>query len=285
MCPCDMHPHLCSTHSLSSVRSVDDYGSGPPVPIRLGVAAADPAAVATAQRSWGERELARVAAGTGCNDKPRLEAALAQAGGDVDAAVEWLVELLGLEEDAGSSGANGDSGSRGDAVVAPASATAVALESISSEVLPQQQQQQQQQQQEQQATTSGSSCAAEGPEHVVVCLQPGSGTSDFVSLELTVIRGTRAAQACSGGIVAAEREEQQQSLLGTRNKGVRVRGRVKDAAAAAPNRNKPCPCGSGAKYKNCCAKRKRAALAATTTDAESRAAVADTAAKLTELFI
>lgn len=87
----------------NSVRNADDYGSGPPAPIRVRsaaeLAAASPAALVAAQRSFGEREVARVVAGTGCDDRQRAARVLEQCGGSVDQAIELLIEQLGEEEE------------------------------------------------------------------------------------------------------------------------------------------------------------------------------------------
>ncbi|KAL4448444.1 hypothetical protein ABPG75_005663 [Micractinium tetrahymenae] len=87
----------------NSVRNADDYGAGPPAPLRVRsaaqLAAADPAALAAAQRSFGEREVDQVMAGTGCADRARAARALEQCGGSVDQAIELLIEQLGQEEE------------------------------------------------------------------------------------------------------------------------------------------------------------------------------------------
>ena len=116
----------------NSVRAADDYSSGPPAPISLTAALADPASLpAAAGRSWGPRDEERVAAGTGCGDVARMRATLERHGGDVDAAVEALVEELGQEgeeevvNEGPAPGTAGDAAGGGGGAMAASASTAV----------------------------------------------------------------------------------------------------------------------------------------------------------------
>ena len=209
----------------NSVRAADDYGSGPPEPITL--PALRPAAEG---RAWGEREVERAAEG------------------DVDAAIEWLVEEL----------AGG----------------------------PEAEEQQQQQQAAQapaeeqlQAGDPAEAAAAAAPAE-----EPGSASPSKVLLELgwqagrperalvtlrlvpeapaaAAAAAEEAPQAGSGEEEGGAQQARKQKRRVGGSKQIKVKLRAGATAAAggeggaadkAPRRSKPCPCGSKLKYKNCC---------------------------------
>ncbi|KAJ9525321.1 hypothetical protein QJQ45_020866, partial [Haematococcus lacustris] len=80
----------------NSVRMAEDLAQGPPLPVVLrqvpGVARA-PSHV-DGDEGWDERAAARVKASTACHDRAVVAAALKAAQGDVDLAIEKVIELL-----------------------------------------------------------------------------------------------------------------------------------------------------------------------------------------------
>eukprot|EP00887_Chlorella_sp_A99_P007417 scaffold2.g7417.t1 len=251
----------------NSVRAADDFSSGPPAPVRVAAAPADPTALAARQRAWGEAEAARVAAGTGCRDPGRVERALEASRGDVGAAIEALIERLGQEEQGGDGGSSAQpsacdpssSGGGGDTG----------------------EEQQEEQQVEQQARSTSREAlragggsgqpsasgrvvpAAEVVRLRLVCSEP--------STEAAAVRGAAAAAAAAGVRVELMVEGEGASSGpgppgsdGSEDEGEGGRGRrpgkpagkkggKRGAVVGGPaRRNKPCPCGSREKFKNCC---------------------------------
>ncbi|PNW83370.1 hypothetical protein CHLRE_05g246050v5 [Chlamydomonas reinhardtii] len=107
--PEDTAPMLHLAYSdgqhYDSVRCADDYGHGPAAPV---VIRGDGTVPARPQRPvrdagsepWDERDEARVAASTACRDLGLVRAALSAAGGDVEAAVEKVIEMLAEQAEA-----------------------------------------------------------------------------------------------------------------------------------------------------------------------------------------
>ncbi|WIA18597.1 hypothetical protein OEZ85_010037 [Tetradesmus obliquus] len=104
----------------NSVRRAGDYSPGPPEPI------SDLAPVAHAgqlQTSWSAADEDRVAAGTGCDNPALIQQQLAAAGGDVDAAIEAVIEILAAEGEPSSTA--GEGATTGHAQRGPAAALRV----------------------------------------------------------------------------------------------------------------------------------------------------------------
>ncbi|KAF6262774.1 hypothetical protein COO60DRAFT_1699091 [Scenedesmus sp. NREL 46B-D3] len=80
----------------NSVRRADDYSPGPPQPIT------DLMPVALSgelHSSWSAADERRVAEGTACDNPALVKQQLAAAGGDVDAAIEAIIEILAAEDE------------------------------------------------------------------------------------------------------------------------------------------------------------------------------------------
>ncbi|KAF5829165.1 hypothetical protein DUNSADRAFT_16479 [Dunaliella salina] len=101
----------------NSVRNADDFGKGPPQPVLLKPVAETagdtaPGAVADGHTSWGPREEARVLSSTACERPSLARAALAAMGGNVDLAIEYVIEQLAKEEEVGVTGHEEDGGAK-----------------------------------------------------------------------------------------------------------------------------------------------------------------------------
>ncbi|KAL4438223.1 hypothetical protein ABPG77_010584 [Micractinium sp. CCAP 211/92] len=307
----------------NSVRNADDYGSGPPAPLRLGSAAdlsaADPAALSAAQRSFGEREVARVLAGTGCADGARAARALEQCRGNVDEAIELLIEQMGEEEEEEEGG--------GASPAAAAPEAAAAQEDAASAREAQSAQQEAAPSGERQGAAAAS--AAERRQQVVsgpvssnqqLLRDGGQRPEDWgrVRLELALDPddpggGARVA-LFPAGPQHAQHDQQEQGTqhashdcitqeeaqglgagaaaaggpvgseeAGGKERASRKVARLKAKAVSHPGRNKPCPCGSKVKYKDCCARKDRRKAGSDSGAACAAAAVA--AAQLKVLLI
>ena len=270
-CPTSVPPP-CSMH-YNSVRNADDHSSGPPEPLRVrsaaDLAAADPAALAEAARTFGEREVERVTAGTGCDDRERVAQVLQRCGGDPDQAIEVLIEELAAEEEGGccgGGGGEGDGRGAGDAAAAAAASGSEAPQQgqqqqqapASGEVLrggavqqqaaasDQQQDQRQESEQQQPASTAVRLVLTPHPAdpgRICAALQPSTQQQQAQQEQ-----GEMAQQDASPGS-AADGKQQRKA------KGVKV-GKGAKAAAAHVGRNTRCPCGSKQKYKSCCGARR-----------------------------
>ncbi|GAB4817132.1 hypothetical protein N2152v2_004178 [Parachlorella kessleri] len=87
----------------NSVRLASDFSPGPPKPIGLTPSLADLTVLSAQQQQresphWGEAEVERVMAGTGCGSRSRAGQALESSGGDVDQAIELLIEQLARDD-------------------------------------------------------------------------------------------------------------------------------------------------------------------------------------------
>jgi hypothetical protein len=222
------------------------------------------------QTSWSAADEDRVAAGTGCDTAALIKQQLAAAGGDVDAAVEAIIEILAAEEEPPSTA--------GEAV-APAVAVAVALTdttaAASSTAIAVGDEQQQ-------AATAGgdpgeaaggvatNSTPAEGEQDSIDATTPAAATADAVTGGSTYAQHAEERTAADVGArshPAALPSTRQHAAVAASgpggSRGVKLKGgsKLKHAKAGGtaggdsdkrPSRNKPCPCGSGRKHKNCC---------------------------------
>jgi hypothetical protein len=252
----------------NSVRCADDYGSGPPQPVRVAVAAAaDPAALAAAARRFGQSEVDQVVAGTGCADSERVSRVLSQCGGSVDQAIEQLIEELGREGD-GSADAAEAGGGQPQAAGQPEDAEQQQQQQVAS--VPQQAAASRPGPEEQQQHEPGRggqqpALAAQAPLSCQVRLElrplpcdPGSmavllhaPAADAPLLQQPaepagVQQRGAAAQLPEDPGGAAALQQRRGAKRSSGKKGVRV----KEAKVAG--RNQRCPCGSTRKYKNCC---------------------------------
>lgn len=296
--PLSITPFPTEGMHYNSVRNADDYGSGPPAPLRVGSAAdlsaADPAALSAAQRSFGEREAARVLAGTGYADGARAARALEQCRGNVGEAIELLIEQLGNEEEE-----EGDGGGAVPAATAPEAAAV--QEDAAGGREPRGAQQAASPSGKQQGATAAA--AAEQRRHPVAGPVPsdqrllrngGQRPEDWsrVRLELALDPdepggGARVAifpagpqhaqhdqkeQGTQHALHDCITQEEAQGLgagaaaaggpvgseeAGGKERASRKGARLKAKAVSHPGRNKPCPCGSKVKYKDCCARKDR----------------------------
>ena len=302
---------------FNSVRLADDFGSGPPQPIRLADLVAHAGGGAAQQeqqqQQWEARDVERAAAGSGCDSRARVEAALARCKGDADevsggrrtgAVCRW-----------GGGGAEVGAGAetRRACVVRPGQAIELLIEEMAQQVEGEQAGNEQLQQQAgEQAEQSGDAPAAApapaqveapssgqpaGGERVVLLVRPHPADDSSVLVALRVERadgnegGDAASSGSSGG--GGEDGEGVQGGVGSsprgaaaasgaaprRGKGVKLRGKQ---AAGVAGRNKPCPCGSRKKFKNCCGAARRTAA---TPPTEGDGAAAAATARLTELFL
>ena len=88
----------------NSVRLADDFGDGPPerIPSEQQHSLAAAAGGGGVNSKWSERDVRRVKEGTGCAEEEKIMAALETAGGDVDAAIEKIIEGMVLLPSDGS---------------------------------------------------------------------------------------------------------------------------------------------------------------------------------------
>ncbi|PRW44889.1 OTU domain-containing 3 isoform X1 [Chlorella sorokiniana] len=274
----------------NSVRNADDYGSGPPEPVRMRStgtsAAAETAAAAGGEPSFGAAEVDQVVAGTGCFDRERIWRMLEQCGGSVEQAIELLIEQLGQEEpEEPADGGDGSGGSAGpsqqqaaaqrdaqqlslagsDAQQAGGSTGAAAECSQQAAGAAEQQQQQQL-----------------GDDSIRLELQLRPDDPSCIRVVLTAADAGReqqqqqAAGAAAADSTAATEADSGDKRSGKRaSKGIRLKHKPEH-----PGRNQRCPCGSGKKVKNCCGalrgKRGAAAIgrSADADEADSSAAAA-----------
>ncbi|KAG2445061.1 hypothetical protein HYH02_008929 [Chlamydomonas schloesseri] len=123
--PEDAAPMLHLAYSdgqhYDSVRCADDFGHGPPQPVVIRgdgtVPARPPRAQAGGGASWDERDEGRVAARTACRDMGLVRQALQASGGDVEGAIERVIEMLAEQAEAEEGGGGG-----GEAAAAAAAA-------------------------------------------------------------------------------------------------------------------------------------------------------------------
>jgi hypothetical protein len=221
-----------------------------------------------------------VAAGTGCDNPALIQQQLAAAGGDVDAAIEAVIEILAAQEEPAGPAA---------AAEAPAPAVAVAVASTdetaaagSIEIAVGCEQQQAAAGDLEEAAVSPSLAASEvvtngTPDQGNQCSSiheavPAAATAEVVTgsstdaqSALSADASAAAATAISSDAAAPQSTRQHASAAATAagaSKGVRLKGgsKLKHGKGCAaggdgdkrPSRNKPCPCGSGRKHKNCC---------------------------------
>ena len=86
----------------NSVRMLNDFSDSPPAPINptLGSSAPEEDSSSIRRGMWGEDEEKAVSQGTGCKDQALVQKFLLESNGDVDIAIERLIEHLSRQEEA-----------------------------------------------------------------------------------------------------------------------------------------------------------------------------------------
>ncbi len=170
---------------------------------------------------WGVRESAQVAQNTGCDNPALIDKALAKAGGNVDAAIERVIEWMAGEGEE-------DQGGEETAWVGVADS-------------PHQQPAAGAQRGESSGTHASGESASEA--------QGSSSSHDAASAsnQAGIVQ-----IGCSGaGSSIAVQEEASASSAAEGTKAAKL-SRKPQQADKRPGRNKLCLCSSGKKYKNCC---------------------------------
>jgi len=227
--------------------------------------------------TWTAADEARVAANTGCDNAALVQRSLRECRGDVDAAIERVIEVMGGDEETEMApvGAQAAAGlevqsreeqqelqrTREAAAEVGASSSAEdqdAAAALSPDASPQ--------------PVSSSSAAADVESSVdpisssTTTLQP---TDDLASGEASVSVTIPAATGTGASAAAATGSKLKAAKFsGAAKRGVSVGGStsVVTGLSTKPSRNKPCPCKSSKKYKSCCgvavaaAERKQRAL-------------------------
>ncbi|KXZ46175.1 hypothetical protein GPECTOR_46g244 [Gonium pectorale] len=253
----------------NSVRCADDFSSGTkPAPVVIrgdGTLAVRPQRAA-GDGDWDERDELRVAESTACSDMALVRRALEEARGDVDGAIERVIEALAqaeptepqLERGAGASAEVGAGADPSPSAQPPEKAEASdgAVPGPGAR------------------DSGGDITGAEGEagkqrDGYLEGTSRCSGGEDKAGRE-TRGDGTPGQGAASGAATAAATPASPSAGDGVQAEGVKAAGRETTAAAAgrsrkadgprkaaaagpaAPSNNKRCPCGSGKKYKACC---------------------------------
>ncbi|KAG2496057.1 hypothetical protein HYH03_005976 [Edaphochlamys debaryana] len=237
----------------NSVRMKDDYSTGPPAPIVLtgdGTIAARPQR--TGDGRWDERDERQVAASTACTDTGLVRKALEDAGGDVDLAIEKVIEALAAAPATEADAAGGEGVSAAATVAGAGSAGTTGADGGGAR-------------KDGEASPSVGAGTA-GPTAGDPAASASAGTEPTVAGGGGASTGTAAAPAPASdpkppsvpaATPAAGTGDDVAGGAGPRKKGVAVRkaGAAAGAgagSASAPSNNKPCPCGSRKKYKACC---------------------------------
>lgn len=292
------HPDGCPVLHLSyhdgqhynSVRCADDFGHGPPAPVLLtgpGTIARPPP---REQGGWDERDEARVMSSTGCGSRAMVRRALEASKGDVEAAIEQIIERMAAGDE--GFGFDGDADGEGEGAEGGEKNTQTG-DVVGAEAL------------EERAVDGGRAMGAGegggesgkaqdagnlrqegrtadgadgGAEHRVRAVQESvpdaSGQSSSARAAVGAHAGPGSALHAHGG--SAGKGAQAEAKGGASGKS----GDGKEAPAKGPSNNKPCPCGSKKKYKACCgpaaaaaARRRQAAGEEAGSAAESQGAV------------
>lgn len=252
----------------NSVRNDDDFGTGPPEPLCVRSASAGggaPAGGPGAARAFGGAEVDQVVAGTGCLDRQRIAAALERCGGDVDQAIELLIEQLGQEgEEEPAGGGGGEAPApqqQQEAADAAAPGSGSGSSSADAAGKPQ-------------AAAAAAAIAAPAGQQpsddairLELRLQPGNPGRVALVLHCSGQQGAAAEAAAAEAAAEGGDEGPADSAAGSaagpagaagskkkkekKEKGVRLKHKLDH-----PARNQRCPCGSGKKHKSCCAHRK-----------------------------
>eukprot|EP00882_Tetradesmus_deserticola_P015984 GHRQ01017049.1.p1 GENE.GHRQ01017049.1~~GHRQ01017049.1.p1 ORF type:complete len:462 (+),score=221.66 GHRQ01017049.1:319-1704(+) len=260
----------------NSVRRADDCSPGPPQPITDLVPAANAGEL---QSSWSLADEARVAAGTACDNPALIKQQLAAAGGDVDAAIEAIIEILGAEDEPASTEVVAAAPPAAPAVeVQAAGGTGVVVEDELGEAAAAGDSQH----------VAGSPGGAAAVAHMPSALAEGQHISDSHAEEPPaaaaataedVTGSSKAGQVADIPAAAATSAISSQTALQTSAQhaaaagsgghgkaakpiagiklkhakgGAAVGGAADGGSDKRPSRNKCCPCGSGRKHKNCC---------------------------------
>ncbi|GIL57993.1 hypothetical protein Vafri_13190 [Volvox africanus] len=241
----------------NSVRCADDFGTGSPAPIVIRgdgtLAARPPPRQKAGDGNWDEKDERRVASSTACTDMALVCKALEEARGDVEAAIERVIEALAAEpSEAAEPGATV---STADPAVVPTppppSTTGIA------------------------GSTDPPSEQGNGSQSMGSNDIPASGTT---SQGLAAVPASVQHDNAGGAAPSAASPPSPSGVVGkgirvtsTRVTAGKVAARKAVGTAGGPSNNKPCPCGSHKKYKACCgpaaaaAERRRAAAAGNAT--------------------
>jgi OTU domain-containing protein 3 len=212
----------------NSVRLLDDVGTGPPEPIPVysnsNLDSNNNSGTGSGGSTYSEGDLRRVKDGTGCDGEVLIVAALDKVRGNVDAAIEALVEeLRGEDRKQEEEGGEVDSSSK---------------ENI-----------------------QDNNCTAENEQGKVsekvveVELEVSRGGKGKRVRLLLKILGEEKEESDTDGIQKIE-VDAINSKKSSKTKG--NKGKSKKNDASEPARNSRCPCGSTKKYKNCCGATKTA---------------------------
>jgi OTU domain-containing protein 3 len=265
----------------NSVRLLDDYGTGPPEPIPIHNSVSRDCTSTNRMSSRGctyvESDVRRVQDGTGCNDDELLVAALEKVGGDVDAAIEALVEELHGEE----SGMNGNLNDVGG--LEEGNELSTRLEGTA-ELL-------------QNTDLDKESCEIIEKFVKVELEVSRGGKGKRVRLHLHMNKEDREARE-EDGASNKEKQDSEKNIILTKKKKKKNSSTLKkqkgtenkDARQPPLARNSKCPCGSTKKYKNCCGASKAARVRTTNIDGsgcfkEEDKSVAQVGAAMETLYI
>jgi OTU-like cysteine protease/SEC-C motif len=262
----------------NSVRLVDDYGTGPPEPIPIysfagtnGTSGKSTSGISNYR--YSESDLRRVKDGTGCEDDTLVVAALEKLGGNVDAAIEALVEKLHGEENGGDGGGNGDGGDGLGEEKQDSDRIENKFKVLSEEKVDER------------------DCIL--PEKLVEIELEVSrgGKGKCVKLRLNIVYGEEKEENHN---VEEDKEEINEDLeehIGdrdsttTKKKKIATKRKKESSQPQLPARNSRCPCGSTKKYKNCCGASK-SARERTENNGEDNTSVAQIGATMqTSLYI
>lgn len=247
-------------------------------------------AVRHMQGGWDERDEARVMSSTGCGSRAMVRRALEASKGDVEAAIEQIIERMAAGDE--GFGFDGDADGEGEGAEGGEKNTQTG-DVVGAEAL------------EERAVDGGRAMGAGegggesgkaqdagnlrqegrtadgadgGAEHRVRAVQESvpdaSGQSSSARAAVGAHAGPGSALHAHGG--SAGKGAQAEAKGGASGKS----GDGKEAPAKGPSNNKPCPCGSKKKYKACCgpaaaaaARRRQAAGEEAGSAAESQGAV------------
>ncbi|KAH7624023.1 hypothetical protein Ndes2526B_g01276 [Nannochloris sp. 'desiccata'] len=236
----------------NSVRLLDDYGTGPPEPIPIHSSVCRNCVGNSGGGANGckytESDLRRVQDGTGCDNDALLIAAMEKVGGNVDAAIEFLVEELHGDRSS-CRGGNGDCS--GGTEEGRKEEERARLESTRGMLL---------------TGTDLYKKTCEIPENFVNVELVVSRGGKRVRLHLHINKEEESEGRKEDG--ESNKEKQGSSLskesidVTKKKKKSELKGkkgtRKKDGSQPLPARNSRCPCGSTKKYKNCCGASKAA---------------------------
>ncbi|KAK9831129.1 hypothetical protein WJX74_004441 [Apatococcus lobatus] len=225
----------------NSVREASDFGRGPPRELSLGTKPTSGTAAAQRRKSWGILEVQLVKQGTGCDDSGPVEWALNMTEGQVDEAIEKLIERRAEELEP-----------------CPSTAEPVSLQSSLFDDSPSSALQDQSFSQNLAAADPSSSFMPQPAQpEVAMHVSPEQDLSSSASVDRKfAASASDGQQILPGEYVVGDTLTSKQACSTAQEEQKDVGEHPK---ARRPARNKPCPCGSGRRYKTCCLPAKAAA--------------------------